>query len=62
MIIRLVIKGQTKLKCFFQAVVSSNKRTNEFDFTTMIFHVDLVSFVFCKKLKTKKDVTKLTDL
>ena len=28
-------KGQTKSKWFFQADVSSKKRTNEFDFTTM---------------------------
>ena len=29
-------KGQTNLKTFFQDSVSSKKRTNEFDFTTMI--------------------------
>ena len=29
-------KGQTKSKWFFQANVSTKKRTNEFDFTTMI--------------------------
>ena len=28
-------KGQTKLKWFFQADVSSKKRTKEFDFPTM---------------------------
>ena len=33
---------------------SSKKRTNEFDFTTMIPQVDLFSFVFWKKLKTPK--------
>jgi hypothetical protein len=29
-------KGQTKTKQFFQANVSSKKRTNKFDFTTML--------------------------
>ena len=33
---------------------SINKRTNEFDFTTMIPQVNLFSFVFWKKLKTPK--------
>ena len=47
-------KGQTKLKWFFQADVSSEKRTNEFNFTTMTPQVDLFSFVFWKKLKTPK--------
>ena len=47
-------KGQTKSKWFFQAKVSSKKRTNEFYFTTMIPHFDLFSFVFWKKLKTPK--------
>ena len=36
-----VVKGQTKLKWFFQADVSSKKWMNEFDFTTMIPQVDL---------------------
>ena len=31
-----IFKGQTKLKRFFQANVSSKKRRNEFDFTTMV--------------------------
>ena len=47
-------KGQTKPKYFFQTDVSSKKRTNEFDFTTMIPQVDLFSFIFWKKLKTPK--------
>ena len=47
-------KGQRKSKWFFQADVSYKKRTNEFDFTTMIPQVDLFSFVFWKKLKTPK--------
>ena len=39
-------KGQTKSKRFFQADVSSKKRTNEFYFTTMKPQVDLFSFGF----------------
>ena len=31
-----IFKGQTKLKQFFQANVSSKKRKNDFDFTTMV--------------------------
>ena len=48
------LKGQTKLKWFFQAEVSSTKRMNEFYFTTMIPQVDLFSSIFWKKLKTPK--------
>ena len=55
-------KGQTKLKGFFQADVSSKKGTNEFYFTTMKPQVDLFSFVFWKKLNHQKDISKLTDL
>ena len=47
-------KGQTNSKTFFQDSVSSKKRMNEFDFTTMIPQVDLFSFVFWRKLKTPK--------
>ena len=47
-------KGQTKSKRFFQADVSSTKRTNEFYFTTMKPRVDLFLFVLWKKLKTPK--------
>ena len=36
-----VVKGQTKLRWFFQAHVSSKKWMNKFDFTTMIPQVDL---------------------
>ena len=38
--------GQTNSKLFFQADVSSKKRTNEFDFTTM-------RLVFVRFLKDK---------
>ena len=47
-------KGQTNSKRFFQADVSSNKRTNKFNFTTMIPQDDLCLFIFWKKLKTPK--------
>ena len=46
--------GHTKSKWFFQADVSSNNRTNEFDSTTMIPQVYLFLFVFWKKFKTPK--------
>ena len=49
-----VTKGQTNLKCFFQADISYKKRTNEFYFITMKPQVDLFSFVFWRKLKTPK--------
>ena len=49
-----IIKGQTKSKQFFQADLSSKKRTNEFDFITMKPQVDLFSIVFWRKLKTPK--------
>ena len=51
----LQIKGQTKSKWFFQADVSSNERTNKFNFTTMIpLRSTCFLFVFWKKLKTPK--------
>ena len=31
-----VVKGQTKLKLFFQADISSKKRISKFNFTTML--------------------------
>ena len=49
-----VTKGQTMLKWFFQASISSKKWTNELYFTTMKAQVDLFLFVFWKKLKTPK--------
>ena len=48
------VKGQKKSKRFFQAGVSSKKRTNKFYFTTMKPQVDLFSFIFWRKLKTPK--------
>ena len=51
-------KGQTKLKWFFQADVSSIKQMNEFDWSTMTcFH----SF-FGRNWRHQKDISKLTDL
>ena len=47
----IVTKGQTTWKWFFQADVSSKKRTNEFNFTTMKPQVDLFSFVCWRKLR-----------
>ena len=49
-----VDKGQIILKGFLMSSISSNKRTKEFDFTTMIPQFDLFSFVFWRKLKTPK--------
>ena len=42
--------GQTNSKWFFQANISSKKRTNKFDFTTC----QLVSFVLWKNVTTPK--------
>ena len=54
-------KGQLISKANCQAVNSSKKQTNEFNFTTtMIPQVDLFSFVFWKKLKTPKKPFKIT--
>ena len=47
-------KGQLVSKANYQAVNFSKKRTNEFDFTTMIPEDNLFLFVFWKKLKTPK--------
>ena len=41
-------------KIFFKATFLPKKRTNKFNFTTMIPQVDLFSFGFWKKLKTPK--------
>ena len=47
-------KGQTKSKRFFQVDVSLKKPTKEFYFTIMKPQVDSFSFVFWRKLKTRK--------
>ena len=46
-----LFKGQTKLKWFFQADVSSKKRTNKFNFTTM-------RLVFVRFLEEIEDTNK----
>ena len=51
-------KGQTNSKTFFQDSVSSKKRTNEFDFTTM----RLVFVRFLEEIDDTKDISKLTYL
>jgi hypothetical protein len=48
-------KGQLISKWFLGSSISSKKRTNEFNFTTMIPQVDLFSFVFWRKLTTPKN-------
>ena len=50
-------KGQTKSKWFFQADVSSKKRTNEFDFTT-IYNDTLGQLVFVRILEEIEDTKK----
>ena len=47
-------KGQLISKANYGILISSKKRTNKFDFTTMIPQVDLFSFIFWRKLKTPK--------
>ena len=48
-------KGHAQSKqLFIQASIASQKRTHEFNFTTMTPQVDLFSFVFGKKLKKTK--------
>jgi hypothetical protein len=47
-------KGQKKSKWFFQPTFPPKKRANEFYFTIMKPQVDLISFVFWKKLKAPK--------
>ena len=42
-------------KGFFMSLISSKKRTKEFDFTTMIPQVDLFLFVFWRKSLTPKN-------
>ena len=51
-------EGQTKQKYFFQADVSSKKRTKEFDYTTM----KVVFVGFFEEIEDTKKKSKLTDL
>ena len=50
----VALKGQLISKWFLGSSISSKKRTNKFDFTTMIPQVDLFSFVFWRKSMTPK--------
>ena len=47
-------KGQKDSKWFFQADVSSKRRTNEFYFITMKPQVDLFSFVLLEEIEDTK--------
>ena len=51
LLIFVIGKGQTNLKLFFQADVSSKKRTNKFDFTTC-------RLVFVRFLEESEDTNK----
>ena len=55
-------EGQLISKGLFDILNSSKKRRKKFNFTAMIPQVDLFLFIFLKKLKTPKDISKLTDL
>ena len=58
-----ILKGQTKSKWFFQAEVSSKKRTNKFDVTKYDTSGQLVFVRFLEEIEdTKKDISKLSDL
>ena len=48
------VKGQLISKWFLGSSISSKKRTNEFDFTTMISQVDLFSFIFLEEIEDTK--------
>ena len=57
------IKGQTKSKQFFQADVSSKKRTNEW---ILLYYFEtsgrLVFVRFLEEIEDTKNISKLTDL
>ena len=55
----MITKGQTQSWWFFQADDSSKIGMNKFNFTNMIPHVELFSFVFWKKWKTQKNHFKI---
>ena len=57
---RCSTKGQTKSKWFFQANISSKKRTSKSDFTNLIPQFNLFSF-FGRNWRCQKDISKLTD-
>ena len=47
-------KGQLISKCLFGIFNSPKKRTNKFDFTTLVPQVELFSFIFWENWKTPK--------
>ena len=47
-------KGQLISECLFDIFNSPKKRTNKFDFTTMVPQVELFLFVFLGELKSPK--------
>ena len=49
-------KGQIILKGFLMSLISSKKRTKEFDFTTMIPQVDLFLFGFFEETEDSKKI------
>ena len=53
-LITYLLKGHIISEGLFGILKSPKKRTKEFNFTTMIPHVDLFLFVFWEKLKTPK--------
>ena len=54
-LIKRLLKGHLISKWFFASSISSKKRTNKFDFTTMIPQVDIFSFVFWRKSTIPKN-------
>ena len=57
-----MFKGHWISKWFLGSSISSKKRMNKFNFTTIIPQVDLFSFVLWRKLTTQKINSKLTYL
>ena len=55
-------KGQLILKPFFGYLQFFQRTNKKIDLTTMAPQVELFSFVFWKKVKTPKNISKLTDL
>ena len=55
-------KGQLISKGVLMSLLSSKKRTKEFNFTTMIPQIDLFSFVFGGNRRHQKTISKLSDL
>ena len=56
------VKGQLISKCLLGVFNTPEKLKKKFDFTTMVPQVDLFSFVFWRKSKTPKTISKLSGL